>query len=279
MINTTIFSKGLYSNWCYNQTYQTLFDCGEGCATHLANVLPGVERIFIGHDHADHTLGLPSLIGCRNAAQGTSREKGSDHNKPLNIYYPEDNRLMDGLFSFCEQRYADWLRYRLNLIPIKAGFELQLGKDVYVRAFNMKHQKNQTTLGYVIYQNRSRLKAEYREFGPKIGDMIKSGEVNASNITEVYRANIFAYCLDAYDIPDADQISGCDNVIMDCTFIDEKDRTDSTHFSLDEAKELCHSVKIKNMYAAHFSSRYDFNRVVADNPDVKFINPYIINKI
>ena len=262
MINTSIFSKGLYSSWCYNDTYQTLFDCGEGCATHLANALPGVENVFLGHDHGDHTLGLPSLI------------------KPMNVYYPADNRLMESLLQFIDARYNNgWLRYRLNFIPIQAGFEMEIGKNTFLRAFNMKHQKDQTTLGYVIYTIRTRLKSEYKDLGSSIGQMIKSGKVRSEDISEKFRANLFAYCLDAYAIPDADQIKGCDDVIMDCTFVNSKDRTDMTHFTLDEAVDLCKNLGVKKMYAAHFSPRYDFNQTVKDRPEVQFINPYIVNKI
>ena len=156
---------------------------------------------------------------------------------------------------------------------------MEIGKNTFLRAFNMKHQKDQTTLGYVIYTIRTRLKAEYKDLGSSIGQMIKSGKVRSEDISESFRANLFAYCLDAYAIPDADQIKGCDDVIMDCTFVNSKDRTDMTHFTLDEAVDLCKNLGVKKMYAAHFSPRYDFNQTVKDRPEVQFINPYIVNKI
>ncbi len=256
-----LFSKALYSSWCYHPTYSALFDAGEGCATHLGNVLPNVEKIFFSHGHGDHTLGLPSVVGCRNAAQGTSRNADTlDHNKPLTIYYPEDNDLFDDLFDFCGKRYDGWLRYQLEVKPIIPGFTLQLGKNVYIKAIEMSHQKNGTTLGYVIYENRSRLKPQF--VGQDIPALLKSG-TSRNELSETYRANLFAYCLDAYKISDPTELSGCNVVVMDCTFLKKEDRTDMTHFTLDESVDLCKNVGVKKVIAAHISPRYNYDEIVA----------------
>jgi ribonuclease Z len=276
-INVRMASKALYSSWCLHQTYNTLFDCGEGCATSLTNALPGIDQLFFSHGHGDHTLGLPSFIGCRNAAQGTSRNADTmkDHNKPLTIYYPEDNDLFDDLFKFCGRRYDHWLRYELKTIEIGPGFELQLGKNVYVRAIEMLHQKNAPTLGYVIYENRTRLKPEF--VGKDIPALLRNG-LDRTTINETYRANLFAYCLDAYAIVNPTEIENCNNVIMDCTFLNVVDRTDMTHFTLDESLELCKAMGVKHMFAAHLSPRYNFNDYIGSDY-VTVINPHKVNHL
>jgi len=273
----SIFSKALYSSWCHYPTYNLLFDCGEGCATHIGNHLAGIDSIFLTHDHGDHTLGLPSVVGCRNAGRGMSRNKETmDNNKPLYVYYPEDNLLMNDLLKFVKARTDGWLRYDMKFVAICAGFEKKLGKNVYLRAFNMKHQKYKSTLGYVIYENRTRLKKEYQ--GQDIPTLIKQG-VDGKTLNETYRANLFAYCLDAYDIPDSKELVECKDVIMDCTFINADDRDDPTHFTLDEAYKFCQSIGIKNMIAAHLSGRYNYNEVAKNYADIKFINPYKVNEL
>jgi ribonuclease Z len=192
-LNVSIFSKALYSSWCHYPTYNLLFDCGEGCATHIGNHLAGIDSIFLTHDHGDHTLGLPSVVGCRNAGRGISRNKETmDNNKPLYVYYPDDNLLMNDLLKFLKARTDGWLRYDMKFIAISAGFEKQLGKNVYLRAFNMKHQKYKSTLGYVIYENRTRLKKEYQ--GADIPSLIKQG-INPKTLNETYRATLFARML------------------------------------------------------------------------------------
>jgi ribonuclease Z len=276
-LNISIFSKALYSSWCHDKTRNILFDAGEGAATHIGNCLAGIDKIFIGHDHGDHTLGLPSIIGCRNAGRGMSRNEDTiDNNKPLTVYYPEDNYLMKDLISFCKNRVGNWLRYDLKFVPIGDGFELDIGNKQFVRAFSMYHQKNKSTLGYVIYENRTRLKPEFR--GKDIVSLLKTG-LNKNDMNESYRANLFAYCLDAYDIKDYSQLWDCKDVVMDCTFVNEKDRDDTTHFTIDEAAKICKDAGVKKMYAAHLSGRYDYNEVAKDYPDLTFINPYKVNHL
>ncbi len=270
MTKFSIFSKALYSSWCHVSQYNLLFDCGEGCATNIGNHLAGIEMVFLGHLHGDHVLGLPSVIGCRNSGRGISRNKDTMcNNKPLYIYYPEDNDMTD-IIAFINTRNGNYLRYDLRFVPIDAGFEKQLGKNVYLRAFDMKHQKNKSTLGYVIYEERTRLKKEF--VGKDIRSLI-SGGIDKDTLNETYRANLFAYCLDAYDIPDNHELIGCKDVIMDCTFINEDDRDDTTHFTLDEAIIFCKSNGIQKMYAAHLSCRYNYKKIAEKYGDVNFITP------
>jgi phosphoribosyl 1,2-cyclic phosphodiesterase len=183
---------------------------------------------------------------------------------------------MNDLIQFVQSRTNGWLRYDMKFIPISAGFEKQLGKNVYLRAFNMKHQKNKSTLGYVIYENRTRLKKEYQ--GQDIPTLIKQG-IDGKTLNETYRANLFAYCLDAYAIPDYKELVECKDVVMDCTFINAEDRDDPTHFTLDEAYNLCQVIGIKKMYAAHLSGRYNYNDVSKKYGDISFINPYKVNEL
>lgn len=220
--------------------------------------MAGIEKIFFGHDHGDHTLGLMSFIGCRNNCQGTSKNKETmgEHNKPLTIYYPKESTGFNDIIKFIENRYGNWLRYKLTWVPISAGTEIEIGKDTWVRAFDMKHNlRPGASLGYVIYTNRTRLRPEY--VGQDISALIKSG-ADKNSLSMTYRANLFGYCLDAFEIPDGHkELSECDNVIMDCTFLKSSDRTDPTHFTMDESLANCHNWKVKNMYAAHISPRYD----------------------
>ena len=277
-LNISIFSKALYSSWCHLPSYNALFDCGEGCATSIGNRLAGIDHVFITHGHGDHVLGLPSLVGCRNSGRGISRnEETMEHNKPLTVYYPHDNGAMLDLIDFIRGRNQQWLRYKLEFVPIMAGFEVDLGNTVKVRAFNMQHQaRNKSTLGYVIHETRTRLKREF--VGKDIRALLAAG-ASREELNETYRANLFAYCLDAYKIEEYRELTDCRDVIMDCTFINEKDRTDPTHFTLEEARRVCKDNGVKNMYAAHLSGRYDYNEVAKDYPDVHFINPFRVNQL
>jgi ribonuclease BN (tRNA processing enzyme) len=71
------------------------------------------------------------------------------------------------------------------------------------------------------------------------------------------------------------------DIIMDCTFLNAEDRDDPTHFTLDEAYNFCQDIRAKNIYAAHLSGRYNYNKLVESNKDrnINFINPYRVNDL
>jgi ribonuclease Z len=248
--NIEIFSKGLYSSWCYHIPSRTLFDCGEGFATYQGNFMYGVERILISHGHGDHVLGLPSLIGCRNSARG-------DREKPLEIYYPHNNHSIRQLQKFIEERQGNKLRYDVKWIPIMPGFCIPLNNKQEIQSFPMEHQRNGDTIGYRIVEKRSKLKQEF--MGKNIPELLKSG-IKKENLSEEYVANLFAYCLDAYKI-DPYWLKDCEVGVMDCTFLKKEDRNDNTHYSLDEAMKIFYEANGKEMIAAHISPRYHHKEI------------------
>ena len=276
-----IFSKGLYSSWCHIVGAGTnmLFDAGEGAATDIGNGLVNIEHIWLGHFHGDHVLGLPSIIGCRNMAQGTSRNAETrHHNKPLTIHFPNcsggPRRDFDNLIQFIESRNRNWLRYDLKWHEMEPGDEVVIGTNTVVRAFQMEHQKNTLGLGYTLTEKRHRLREEFR--GQDIRALKKANNWTDKDVMLTYDKHLFAYCLDSYKF-DPKHIEGADIAVMDCTFIDPKDRDDPTHFTFAEAIDVATEANVKTMLAAHFSSRY---RDVTEDDDgmrgsvsVKIVNP------
>jgi ribonuclease Z len=248
--NLTAFSKGLYSNWFYHKPTRSLFDCGEGVATTFGNFLYGIENIFISHSHGDHVLGLPSLIGCRNSGRG-------DKEKPLNIYYPADNQYaMLDLINFISRRNPR-LNFDINWNAISTNDTFVVGDRLSIKPFKMSHQKGKTTLGYNVVEKRSRLKAGF--VGKNIPELLKSG-VDKKDLNEEYHKKLLSYCLDSYYL-DVTDIAETEVAVMDCTFVDDNDRDDSTHFSFSEATALCKEAKVESMIAAHFSGRYHSNQI------------------
>lgn len=260
MINGQIFSKGLYSSWCHviGAGPDLLFDAGEGSATAIGNGLTNIEHLFISHNHGDHTLGLPSIIGCRNMARGTSRNvETRDHNKPLTIHYPKEigygRENFENLIRFVDSRNARWLRYNLMWHEMQPDDEVVIGTNTTIRAFPMEHQKNNLTLGYTLIEKRHRLREEFH--GQNIRDLkVRNGWTDA-DVMEPYDKNIFAYCLDSFRF-DPKHIKDVDVAVMDCTFLDPNDRDDPTHFTFDESVCVAKEAAVKMMVAAHISPRY-----------------------
>jgi len=242
----TAFSKGLYSNWFWHHPSRTLFDIGEGFATYAGNHIFGVERICISHAiHGDHIGGLATFLGIRNSSRG-------DKEKPLDIYYPADDAAIHDYIHFISKRFGSWLSFKVNWIPTEVGCKFQLDAHHWIETFKLHHTKKSTTLGYKIVEARTRLKKEY--VGKHIPTLLKVG-VTSKDFSESYTANMLAYCLDAYDL-DSNDIANAELAIMDCSFLNAKDRDESTHFTLDEALNRAWEAKVKHVAIAHISSRY-----------------------
>ena len=255
-----MFSKGLYSSWCHvvGAGPNMLFDAGEGAATAIGNGLTNIEHIWLGHFHGDHVLGLPSIIGCRNMAQGTSRNEATrHHNKPLTIHFPNcvggPRRDFDNLMRFIDERNRNWLRYDLNWHEMNPGDEVEIVNGTVVRAFAMSHQKNNLTLGYTVTEKRRRLREKFR--GQDIRSLKSANNWTDADVMEPYDKNVFAYCLDSFGF-DPKHIAGADVAVLDCTFLDPKDRDDPTHFTFDESVEIARAANVDVMIAAHISPRY-----------------------
>lgn len=244
-----LFSRGLYSSFCYHVPSRTLFDCGESASLHFGNFIYGIERIVFGHQHGDHVLGLASFIGIRNSGRG-------DTEKPLDIYYPKDNHSFQDLIVFINHRNRG-LKFNINWIPIDNEYKIKIDDNHYIESFRMAHQKNALTLGYRICEKRSRLKSQYR--GQNIPELIKNG-IDKSTLNEDYIANTFAYTLDSYCV-DPNDIKDAELAIIDCSFINPKDRDDMTHHTSEEAIKLVQDANVKNAVFAHISARYSHNDI------------------
>lgn len=257
MSNTTIEiqSKAMYSTWCYHIPTRTLFDCGEGFATYQGNHIFGVERVCISHGHGDHILGLPSLVWSRNSARG-------DKAKPLTIYYPRGDVLVESIKRFIVDQYEvrGGLNFELRWVPLSSGNSIVINSSgtLQITTFTIKHQRGVLSLGYKIVERRNRLKQEY--LGKDIPVLIRSGKTTKEQLTEWYSAIIFAYALDAYMV-NGEDIKDAEYVVMDCTFIDHKDRKGDKHYTMQESYDLCDRYNVKYMIAAHFSGRYSTDQI------------------
>lgn len=244
--NIEIFSVGGYSSWCYYKPFRVLFDCGEGFATHFANRIFAVDKLYLGHTHFDHTSGLIQLTASRASARG-------DKEKPLTIYYPESDfnkRKIQILQQLC-----DW-NTNVHWKPFLPQQTLQLTNKHYIKAFKTNHTDE--SIGYIIYEQRSRLKKEYRNRNQhEIKTLVRDGV----QISENYEYAVFVYALDNCGFEE--KIDGCDWFVQDCNFLNN-DRERPTHNTFHEAVSKANEIKAKNTILAHVSSRH-FNKKISVN--------------
>lgn len=246
------YSKALYSTWIYYSPDRILFDAGEGASSILGNKSFAIRHIFLSHGHADHISGLVGLINIRNNAMG-------DTEKSLSIYYPKGNWRISELMNYL-WRTNRYLKYDLEWFPLVEGDRIQVfqgQKGRYVEAFQTIHSQDEESLGYNVVEERERLKEEYRGLPEEeIVKLIHEGK--RSELIETYQKKLFTYGGDSIAIEPA-KILGTDILCHDVTFLDEKDRKEYKHATLEEAIQVAKEAGVaEELLATHISSRYKY---------------------
>ena len=272
-LSISISSRAMFGTYCWSRPTRTLFDAGSGLTRDMLTELFAVECLMCSHGHQDHLGDIPSLIGLRAKMKG-------DTTKPLHIYYPFDNRQFQLMKRYIEESWTS-LPYSLFWHPIEPSFTLQLGKSHRIEAFEMKHQKNATTLGYRVVEERKRLTSKWRDIvtgavkleegsaasskssSKEVGQMLAAARQAGEQVDEIFHASTFVYLTDFYEVDPAN-IAGADLVVADCTFLStaERDEHDKAHSSLEESARLCKAAGVKRMIAAHISIRNRMDDVV-----------------
>ncbi len=246
-----IFSKALYSTWIFYRPERILFDSGEGISTLLGNSVYAIRDIFMTHGHVDHIAGLWGLINTRNTAMG-------DRNKPLRISYPATNRAIEAFLEFIVSMNPR-LKYDMILNPLQEGDEVFL-RDAgsfrrSVRPFRVKHTAGEVSFGYHIYELRRKLKAEFLSLpNSEIARVVH--EEGRESVTETYLQKIITISGDTYALP-PELISNSETLLHECTFLQEKDRRNQNHSSIEEVIDsVRRSEGIKRLILYHISGRY-----------------------
>jgi ribonuclease Z len=245
-----IYSKGLYATWIYYAPDRIAFDAGEGMSSILGNKAFAIQRIFLSHGHADHISGLIGLINIRNSAMG-------DTEKPLTIYYPKDNWRIAELIAYIARTNSK-LDYELTWIPIEAGERITVfeGQNMrYIEAFPTKHTRGERSLGYNVVEVRRRLKEEYQGLSEDeiLKLVLKKGR---EEVTTTYPQKLFSYGGDSAPL-DPELVEGTEILCHEATFLNEEDRENLTHSTLEEAIEVARRAGVKReLYVIHISSRY-----------------------
>lgn len=237
----------MFSNWCWHEPFQLLIDAGEGLQLELGQKIWAPEVVALTHGHADHVLGLPGFVASRKFAKGAQE-------KLLTVVFPDGN---SGVVAVRELLARMWSAsaFPIRWVPLRAGGEYRLGKTRVLQAFATSHGGSEPTLGYLVLEERRRLKPEYAG-RPERDVRALVGEVGRDALMEPYRHVRFAHSGDAMPIDPA-AVAGADLLVHDATFLDAGDRKWDIHATTAEAIDVGRAAGAGCLVLHHLSIRYE----------------------
>jgi ribonuclease Z len=175
--------------------------------------------------------------------------------EPPTIYLPVDSVEAVQLFLRAVQK-LDRGRLPVNLVGLKPDDEVELSRELVVKAFATRHTV--PSLGYLVWERRKKLKPEYRELtGEQIRDLRLSGvEVSAEiRIPKVaYMGDTSPPGLDGFPEIYRSQI-----LILELTFVAPNERPALIHkfghTHLDDLIARAERFENEVIIASHFSTR------------------------
>ena len=206
----------------------------------------GTATWFVSHTHLDHVAALPVYVARRRMMKM----------EPPTIYVPAHaiDTIAQLLRVFSR---LDRGRLPCELIPVRAGDEITLSRELVVTAHHTVHTV--PSLGYIVWERRKKLKPEYHGLtGEQIRDIRLSG-VEVSHETRLPRV---AYLGDSSPrgLDESPEMYQAEILIAEMTFVVPSHRTDLIHkhghMHLDDIVERRDRFRNEQIILAHFSTRY-----------------------
>jgi ribonuclease Z len=200
---------------------------------------------FVTHTHLDHIAALPVLVARRRMMKM----------EPPTIYLPAE--AVEGVEQLLRaMQRLDRGRLPAKLVGLKPGDEVELSRELVVKAFATEHTL--PSLGYLVWERRKKLKAEYQgRTGEEIRDLRLSGtEVSAElRLPKVaYLGDTAPQGLDALPETYRAQV-----LIVEMTFVAPNERAALIHkfghTHLDDLMARADQFENEVIIASHFSTR------------------------
>lgn len=211
----------------------------------------GTGTWFITHTHLDHIANLPVYVARRRMMKM----------EPPTIYLPAHavETVEYILKAFTK---LDRGRLPVHIKSVLPGDEIELSRELLVTAHAVKHTV--PALGYIIWERRKKLKAEYQDLR---GDQIRDLRLSGVEISEERRVPIVAYTGDtAPEGLDANPaMYQAQVLIAEMTFVAPSHRKEKIHkhghMHLDDWVERRDRFENQLVIAGHFSTRYHDKQV------------------
>ena len=165
---------------------------------------------FVSHVHLDHVAALPVLVARRRMMKM----------EPPTIYLPAE--AVEGVEMLLRAiQRLDRGRMPATLIGLKPGDEIELSRELVVKAFATKHTI--PSLGFLVWERRKKLKPEFQAL---TGDQIRDLRLSGVEVSAEVRLPKVAYMGDTAPAG-LDAIAGIYQVqilILEMTFVAPNER-------------------------------------------------------
>ncbi len=176
--------------------------------------------------------------------------------EPPTIYMPEE--AIEPIEKILRQvSRLDRGRLPCTLLPAKPGDQIELSRELVVTVSATHHTV--PSLGFVVWERRHKLKAEYRDLpGPAIRDLRLGG----TEVTREIRVPRLAYLGDSspQGLDANPDMYEAEVLILEITFVAPSHRKEKIHkyghFHLDDVVERRDRFKNERIIGSHFSTRY-----------------------
>lgn len=237
------------------------FDIGE-CPR---AVLPS-KFLCISHGHMDHVGSLAYFCSQRRF-QGMGDATVVCHEGLASSI----ESMMRG-FSQLEGQQTPY-----NLIPLKPEGEIEIKNNIFLRLIKTDH--TDTSAGYVIYERRSKLNPEFKDFPQEKLRELKDRGVE---ITHTLHVPLIAYIGDTAPGPVLirEDVRNAQIVLSECTFIERDHRSRASvgyHMHIADIIEWLPVLSCEKLVLLHLSRRSNIRE--ARKTLAKALRPELLEKI
>ena len=200
---------------------------------------------FVSHAHLDHLAALPVYVARRRMMKMT----------PPTIYLPAD--AIEGVEMLLRAfQRLDRGRLPAKLVPVQPDDEIELSRELVVKAFATKHTV--PSLGFLVWERRKKLKPEYSQLS---GEEIRDLRLAGTEVSSEIRLPKVAYLGDTAPagLDVLPEIYRAEILIMEMTFVAPGERASVIHkfghTHLDDIIARADRFENEVIVASHFSTR------------------------
>jgi ribonuclease Z len=200
---------------------------------------------FVSHTHLDHIAALPVYVARRRMMKM----------EPPTIYLPaEAVEAVEALLRAVNR--LDRGRMPANLVGLKPNDEVELSRELVVKAFATKHTI--PSLGYLVWERRKKLKPEYLSLA---GEQIRDLRLSGAQVSAEIRLPKVAYLGDTSPagLDVFPEIYRAQILILEVTFVAPNERASVIHkfghTHLEDLLERADRFENEVIIASHFSTR------------------------